>query len=276
MKIPERLLPLLELGLIQEVVRPLMSGKEAAVYIVVAEDRYCVAKVYKEAIHRSFRQRAAYMEGRQVRNSRQRRAMEKGSQYGREQREAAWQNAEVDALYKLGAAGVRVPKPLVFSEGVLLMELLLDPDGQPAPRLCDCTFSPQQAMNTHAFVMRQVVAMLCAGVVHGDLSEYNVLLAEDGPVIIDLPQAVDAAHNQSARGILIRDVNAITGFLGRFAPPLRDTAFGQEIWALYERAQLFPDSPLTGRWRGSNRRVDVRAVQREIDAAARDAGPRRR
>ena len=275
MKIPDRLLPLLELGLIQEVVRPLMSGKEAAVYIVVAENRYCVAKVYKEAIHRSFRQRADYMEGRQVRNSRQRRAMEKSTRYGREQKEAAWKNAEVDALYKLGAAGVRVPKPLMFSEGVLLMELVLDPDGQPAPRLCDCNFSPEQAHNTHAFVMRQVVAMLCAGLVHGDLSEYNVLLGEDGPVIIDLPQAVDAAHNQSARSILLRDVGAITAFLGRFSPALLESRYGQEIWSLYERAELTPDARLTGRWRGSTRQADVRGVQREIDAAAREARMRR-
>ena len=275
MKIPERLLPLLELGLIQEVVRPLMSGKEAAVYIVVSENRYCVAKVYKEAIHRSFRQRADYTEGRQVRNSRQRRAMEKSTRYGREQKEAAWKNAEVDALYKLGAAGVRVPKPLMFSEGVLLMELLLDPDGQPAPRLCDCNFTPEQAHNTHAFVMHEVVAMLCAGVVHGDLSEYNVLLADDGPVIIDLPQAVDAAHNQSARSILLRDVGAITAFLGRFSPALLESRYGQEIWSLYERAELTPDSRLTGRWRGSTRQADVRGVQREIDAAAREARMRR-
>lgn len=193
MKIPERLRPLLEQGLIREVVRPLMSGKEAAVYIVATEKAYCVAKVYKDAEHRSFRQRAAYTEGRQVRNSRQRRAMEKSTKFGREQNEAAWQTAEVDALYKLGAAGVRVPKPIVFAEGVLLMDIVLDPEGQPAPRLCDCQFTPEQAWETHAFVVRQVVRMLCAGVIHGDLSEYNVLLAWDGPMIIDLPQAVDAA-----------------------------------------------------------------------------------
>jgi RIO kinase 1 len=273
-KIPDRLLPLLEQGLIQEVVRPLMSGKEAAVYIVATRDAYRVAKVYKDAEHRSFRQRAAYTEGRAVRNSRQRRAMEKGSKFGKEQNEAAWQSAEVDALYKLGAAGVRVPKPYIFSEGVLLMDIVLDPDGQPAPRLCDCAYTPEQAWNTHQFVIRQVVAMLCAGVVHGDLSEYNILLAWDGPVIIDLPQAVDAASNRRARELLVRDVHNLTAFLGRFAPDLLDTHYGEEMWGLYERAQLFPDTPLTGRWRGSNKRVDTRGVLREIDAAKRE-GPRR-
>jgi RIO kinase 1 len=275
MKIPDRLYPLLENGLVQEVIRPLMSGKEAAVYIVIADGRYCVAKVYKEAIHRSFRQRADYTEGRMVRNSRQRRAMEKGSKYGREQAEAAWQTAEVDALYKLAAAGVRVPKPLVFSEGVLLMELLLDPSDQPAPRLCDCDFTPEQAWNSHGFVMHQAQLMLCAGLVHGDLSEYNVLLTASGPAIIDLPQAVDAAGNRNARSILLRDVAAITGFLGRFCPPLLESRFGEEMWGLYERAELHPDTHLTGRWRGSNRKADVRGVQREIQAAARDARMRR-
>ncbi|MES2640194.1 MAG: PA4780 family RIO1-like protein kinase [Myxococcota bacterium] len=275
MKIPDRLLPLLEQGLIHEVVRPLMSGKEAAVYIVHNAEAYLVAKVYKEANNRSFRQRTAYTEGRQVRNSRQRRAMEKGSKYGKEQQEAAWQTAEVDALEKLGAAGVRVPKVLAFSEGVLLMEIMLDPNGQPAPRLCDCDFTPEQAWNTHQFVVRQVVRMLCAGLIHGDLSEYNVLLAADGPVIIDLPQAIDAAHNQQARALLIRDVDNLTAFLARFAPDLADTRFGQEIWGLYERAQLTPDSVLTGRWRGSNRRADTNAVMREIEAAAREARMRR-
>lgn len=275
MKIPDRLLPLLEQGLIHEVVRPLMSGKEAAVYIVHNGDAYLVAKVYKEANNRSFRQRTAYTEGRQVRNSRQRRAMEKGSKYGKEQQEAAWQTAEVDALEKLGAAGVRVPKVLAFSEGVLLMEIMLDPEGQPAPRLCDCAFSPEQAWNTHQFVVRQVVRMLCAGLIHGDLSEYNVLLAADGPVIIDLPQAIDAAHNQQARALLIRDVDNLTAFLGRFAPELLESRFGQEIWGLYERAQLTPDSVLTGRFRGSTRKADTRAVMREIEDAAREARMRR-
>lgn len=270
MKIPERLVPLLEQGLIDEVVRPLMSGKEAAVYIVAMRGGYGVAKVYKDAQHRSFRQRAAYTEGRQVRNSRQRRAMEKSTRFGREQNEAAWQNAEVDALYKLGAAGVRVPKPHIFSDGVLLMEIVLDPSGQPAPRFCDCPFTPEEAWRAHGFVVRQVVHMLCAGIIHGDLSEYNVLMAWDGPMIIDLPQAIDAAHNGRARDLLVRDVDNITAFLARFAPDLAETRFGQEMWGLYERAQLHPDTPLTGRWRGSQRKADTRGVLREIEAVKRE------
>lgn len=271
MKIPRRLEPLIEQGLIQEVVRPLMSGKEAAVYIVSTSERYCVAKVYKEAEQRSFRQRAAYTEGRNVRNSRQRRAMEKGSRYGKEQNELAWQTAEVDALYKLAAAGVRVPKPIVFAEGVLLMDIVLDAAGEPAPRMCDLDLDEQGAYRLHEYLIRQVVYMLCAGTIHGDLSEYNILIAWDGPVIIDLPQAIDAAANRSARDLFIRDVDNLTAYLARFAPKLAESRFGQEIWGLYERAQLHPDTPLTGRWRGSSKRADTVGVLREIDAAAREA-----
>ena len=253
-----------------------MSGKEAAVYVVAAQEGICVAKVYKDAEHRSFRQRSAYIEGRQVRNSRQRRAMEKGSKYGKEQTEAAWQNAEVDALYKLHAAGLRVPRPIMFSDGVLLMDMVMNSDGEPAPRLCDCNFTPEQAWRVLEFVVYQVAGMLCNGLIHGDLSEYNVLLAWDGPMIIDLPQAIDAAHNQSARSLLVRDVENITNFLARSNPGLAEARFGQEMWGLYERAQLFPDTPLTGRWRGSTRRVDTRGVMREIEDSAREARTRRR
>jgi RIO kinase 1 len=275
MKIPERLEPLVEQGIIQEVIRPLMSGKEAQVFVVVSEDQYCVAKVYKDAEHRSFRHRAGYMEGRRVRNSRERRAMEKGSKFGKERMEAAWQNAEVDALYRLHDAGLRVPKPRLFSDGVLLMDLILDAEGQPAPRLFDLQFTPEQARELHEILIRQVVWMLCAGMVHGDLSECNVLLAWDGPVIIDLPQATDASHNPSSRKLFVRDVENFTSFLGRFDPVLAATSFGPEIWELYERAQLFPDTPLTGRWRGSDRKADTRAVLREVETAARDARMKR-
>ncbi len=271
MKIPDRLQPLLEEGLIDEVMRPLMSGKEAQVFVVAAGGKFCVAKVYKEAENRSFHQRTSYTEGRLVRNSRQRRAMEKGSKYGREQVESMWQTAEVDALYKLGAVGVRVPKPIVFSDGVLLMEIVLAPNGEAAPRLCDCNLTVQEAWNVHAFIVRQVVMMLCAGVIHGDLSEYNVLIAWDGPMIIDLPQAINAAHNQSARALLVRDVTNITMFLARFAPELAESRFGEEMWALYERGVLTPETPLTGVWRGSTRKADTRGVLREIDAAAAEA-----
>ncbi|MBK9649383.1 MAG: serine protein kinase RIO [Deltaproteobacteria bacterium] len=275
MKIPPRLLPLLEEGLIVEVIRPLMSGKEAAVYVVRDKKDVMVAKVYKEAERRSFRQRAAYTEGRQVRNSRSRRAMERGSKFGREQEEAAWQSAEVDALYRLAAAGVRVPKALHFYEGVLLMEVVLNPEGWPAPRLVDCDFSPREAWAVHELLMHQVVLMLCAGIIHGDLSEYNVLMAWDGPMIIDLPQAINAAHNQSARELLIRDVTNITNFLARFDPEIAETRYGQEMWGLYERAKLFTDTPLTGRWRDSTRRANTHAVLDEIAAAEFEVKQRR-
>lgn len=275
MRIPERLEPLVEQGIIQEVVRPLMSGKEAQLFVVVADEEYCVAKVYKDAEHRSFRHRAGYMEGRRVRNSRERRAMEKGSRFGKEKMEAAWQNAEVDALYRLHAAGLRVPKPRLFSDGVLLMDIILDPEGQPAPRLFDLDFTPEQARELHEILVRQCVFMLCAGMVHGDLSECNVLLAWDGPVIIDLPQATDAAHNPNSRNLFVRDVQNFTAFLSRFNPELAGTRFGQEIWQLYERAELFPDTPLTGRWRGSDKKADTRAVLREVETAARDARAKR-
>lgn len=275
MKVPEPLLNLVDEGVILDVLRPLMSGKEAAVYLVDTRDGVRVAKIYKDAEHRSFRQRADYTEGRQVRNSRQRRAMEKSTRYGREQKESAWQTMEVDTLQKLAVAGVRVPRPYLFSDGVLLMDLVADEDGNPAPRLCDCRFSVAQAERTHAFVVREVVKMLCAGVIHGDLSEYNVLLAGDGPMIIDLPQAVMAAHNRRARDMLVRDVTNITRFLARAAPHLATSRFGEEIWMLFERAQLTPDTPLQGRWRPPNRQVDVRAIQREIAASAREAQNRR-
>jgi RIO kinase 1 len=271
MKIPERLEPLVDQGIIQEVIQPLRSGKEAQVYIVVSDGEYCVAKVYKDAEHRSFRHRAGYTEGRRVRNSRERRAMEKGSKFGKEQMEAAWQSAEVDALYRLYDAGVRVPRPRIFSDGVLLMDIVLDPEGGPAPRLFDCDFTPEQATQLHELLIRQSVYMLCAGMVHGDLSECNVLLAWDGPMIIDFPQATDAAHNPNAQSLFLRDVANFTNFLARFEPSLAETKFGPEIWNLYERSELFPDSVLTGRWRGSDRKADTRAVLREVEAAAREA-----
>ena len=275
MKIPDRLQPLVEQGIVQEVVRPLMSGKEASLYIVYAEDDYCVAKVYKDAQHRSFRHRAGYTEGRRVRNSRQQRAMSKGTKFGKEQMEAAWQNAEVDALYRLHEAGLRVPRPHLFTDGVLLMDLVLDADGQPAPRMWDVPFTEEAAVELHAFLIRQSVYMLCAGMVHGDLSEYNVLVAWDGPMIIDLPQAADAAGNPHAKSLFVRDVDNITQFLARFAPQLAETRFGQEIWELFERALLFPETPLTGKFKGSDRKADTRSVLREIETAARDEHAKR-
>ena len=277
MKAPPRLQSLIEEGLIDTVVRQLMSGKEAMVYVVRCGDETRCAKIYKEATQRSFRQAVDYTENRKVKNSRQARAMAKGTKFGRESQEAAWQSAEVDALYRLADAGVRVPKPHNFCDGVLLMELVTDEYGDAAPRLNDVVLTPMQARTHHAMLLVQVVRMLCAGVVHGDLSEFNILLAEDGPVIIDLPQAVDAAGNNHARRMLLRDVANLRGFFGGFAPELLHTEFGPEIWDLYERGVLQPDTPLSGRYERKAGAVDVGGLMREIDdARAEDAARRLR
>ena len=275
MKAPPRLQTLIDEGLIDSVVRQLMSGKEANVYVVRCGDDTRCAKIYKEANNRSFRQAVDYTENRKVKNSRQARAMAKGTRFGREMQEAAWQSAEVDALRRLAAAGVRVPKPYNFLEGVLLMELVADANGDAAPRLNDVVFTPKEARAHHATLMREVVRMLCSGVVHGDLSEFNILLASDGPVIIDLPQAVDAAGNNHAPRMLLRDVDNLRGFFGRCAPELLATAYGPEIWQLYERGMLGPDVALTGRYERKAGTVDLGAVMREI-AAARDEEDARR
>jgi RIO kinase 1 len=272
MKIPTRLEPLVEDGLIDEVILQLMSGKEATVYVVRCGDEMRCAKVYKEADKRSFRQSVDYREGRKVRNSRQARAMEKGSRYGRKAQEESWQSTEVDALHRLAAAGVRVPQPFNFLEGVLLMELVTGDDGNPAPRLNDVEFTSEQARAHHHTLMMEVVRMLCAGVVHGDLSAYNVLVGSAGPVLIDLPQAVDAAGNNHAGSMLERDVANLTTYLGRFAPELLTTEYGKEIWALYEEGDLHPEVELTGRFEQSEEAVDLESVTREIDdARAQDA-----
>ena len=267
MKIPPRLQPLLEDGLIDDVIRQLMSGKEAMVFVVTCGDEVRCAKVYKEANKRSFRQSVDYTEGRKTKNSRQARAMQKGSKYGRESQEAAWQSAEVDALYRLANAGVRVPTPYNFYEGVLLMELVTGDDGNAAPRLNDVQLSTETAREYHAFLIQQVVKMLCAGIVHGDLSEFNILVGTQGPVIIDLPQAVDAAGNNHAKDMLLRDVNNLATYFGQFAPELLATQYAKEIWALYERGDLKVDSPLTGRFAETNKAVDMQSVMREIKNA---------
>ena len=277
MKTPPRLQTLVEEGLIDTVVRQLMSGKEAMVYVVRCGEETRCAKIYKEATNRSFRQAVDYTENRKVKNSRQARAMAKGSKFGREAQEAAWQSAEVDALYRLADAGVRVPKPHNFFEGVLLMELVTDAHGDAAPRLNDVAFTPEEALGHHAMLIKQVVRMLCAGVVHGDLSEFNILLAEDGPVIIDLPQAVDAAGNNHAKRMLLRDVDNLRGFFGQFAPELLKTDFGLEIWELYQRGALDNEVVLTGRFVRQTGTVDVGGLMREIDdARAEDAARRLR
>ncbi|HPV32659.1 MAG TPA: PA4780 family RIO1-like protein kinase [Methylotenera sp.] len=267
MKIPNRLQPLVEDGLIDDVTRQLMSGKEATVYVVVCGDEVRCAKVYKEADKRSFRQSVDYTEGRKVKNSRQARAMQKGSKYGRASQEAAWQSAEVDALYRLANAGVRVPTPYNFYEGVLLMELVTGDDGNAAPRLNDVQLSHETALEYHAFLIQQVVRMLCAGIVHGDLSEFNILVGSNGPVIIDLPQAVDAAGNNHAKEMLLRDVNNLATYFGQFAPALKTSQYGKEIWSLYERGDLKTDTPLTGKFTTQEKAVDMRGVMREIENA---------
>jgi RIO kinase 1 len=267
MKTPKRLEPLIDSGLVDEVVGSLKSGKEAAVYVVRCGAEICCAKVYKEAEQRSFKQSVLYQEGRKVRNSRRARAMEKGSSYGRKEQESAWQNAEVTALYRLAEAGVRVPKPYNFIDGVLLMELVADADGHPAPRLNDLEMPAELAREYHAFLIGQIVRMLCDGLVHGDLSEYNVLVGRDGPVIIDLPQAVDAAGNNNARAMLERDVANMAAYFGRFAPELLATHYGKEIWKLYQSGELHPESNLTGYFEDNAKSADLRSVIREIDAA---------
>jgi len=275
MKAPPRLQPLVDEGLIDTVVRQLMSGKEAMVFVVRCGDETRCAKVYKEATQRSFRQAVDYTENRKVKNTRQARAMAKGTKFGRQAQEAAWQSAEVDALYRLAGAGVRVPRPLNFFEGVLLMELVTDADGDAAPRLNDVAFTREEALAHHATLLAEVVRMLCAGVVHGDLSEFNILLAADGPVIIDLPQAVDAAGNNHAQRMLLRDVENLRGFFGQFAPELLQTDFGPEIWDLYQRGLLTPETVLTGRFERKGGTVDVGHVLREIDDARAEEAARR-
>ena len=287
MKAPPRLQSLVEEGLIDTVVRQLMSGKEAMVYVVRCGDETRCAKIYKEATNRSFRQAVDYTENRKVKNSRQARAMAKGSKFGRQAQEAAWQSAEVDALYRLAAAGVRVPQPYNFHDGVLLMELVTDAHGDAAPRLNDVAFTQAQALAHHATLIGEVVRMLCAGVVHGDLSEFNILLAHtlgaegqegsDGPVIIDLPQAVDAAGNNHAQRMLMRDVANLRDFFGQFAPELLTSQYGPEMWSLYQSGLLSNETPLTGHYERAHADVDMQAVLREIDdARAEDAARRLR
>lgn len=267
MKTPKRIQPLIDDGLVDEVISQLMSGKEATVFMVRCGSEIRCAKVYKEANKRSFKKAAQYQEGRKSRNSRRARAMEKGSKYGRNQQEEAWQNAEVDALYTVAEAGVRVPHPFGCFEGVLLMELITDEAGDVAPRLNDVVMSKEQAIEDHEQVIDYIVRMLCVGIVHGDLSEFNVLVDEYGPVIIDLPQAVDASANNNAKAMLMRDVANITNYYGQFAPALLSSKYGLEMWALYESGELTSETKLTGLFNESTISADVDNVIEEIKAA---------
>lgn len=276
MKIPKGLQPLVDDGMIDGVVRQLKSGKEASVYIVACGDQMRCAKVYKEAEHRGFHKLAEYREGRKARGSRDARAMGKRSRHGREVQEAEWKNAEVEALYCLSQAGVRVPKPHGVYDGVLLMELVLDEHGHPAPRLNEIAMTPEQAREWHAFMIAQIVRMLCAGLIHGDLSEYNVLLDANGPVIIDLPQAVNAASNNNAFRMLERDVNNMRATFARAAPELLNTNYAHEIWKHYQASALNPDTPLTGRFTHNPAKADVAAVLDQIEEARWEAEARQR
>jgi len=267
MKIPARLKPLAEDGLIDEVLRPLKSGKEADVFVVRCGAEKRCAKVFKEANVRGFKQAAQYQEGRTVRNSRRARAMNKRTRYGQKEQEKAWLNAEVDALYRLSAAGVRVPRPHGFVDGVLLMELIVDSEGNVAPRLDGMTFSADQARDYHDRIVAEIVRMLAAGLIHGDLSEFNVLIDAAGPVIIDLPQAVNAAANNSAAMMLVRDVDRMKRFFGKFAPELLTTEYGKEMWSRYAGGTLEADSTLTGRYQPSNDDVNLDELMAVIDAA---------
>lgn len=267
MKIPKRLQPLIDDGVIDAVVSRLMSGKEADVYVVRCGGEIRCAKVYKDAAKRSFKKAATYQEGRKVRSGRRQRAMSKGSRYGRQQQEVIWQSAEVDALATLARAGVRVPTTYGCVDGVLIMDLITDEHGDVAPRLGEVDMSAEQALEDHAIMMVYVARMLCAGIIHGDLSEFNVLVDPDGPVIIDLPQAVNASANNNAESMLARDINNITHYYANFAPQLLDTRYDKEIWALYQAGELMPDTPLTGTFEETLAAADVDSVMLEIKAA---------
>ena len=269
MRIPPRLVSLLEDGIITNVIRPLLSGKEAQVYLVESEGQLCAAKVYKAANDRSFRNRSQYKEGRTVRNSRDQRAMGKRSKHGRRREEAAWDSAEADTIYKLDAAGVRVPKPLAFVDGVLIMECISTEDGEPAPRLADCTFEPEHADAVFDQLMREVARMLSVDVVHGDLSTFNVLIEEGGPVIIDFPQAINAAQNQNAKRILLRDVANLTSHFKR-GKPLHELRYGYEMWDLYSRGELHADVQLTGHFDLPQHEVDAERLLHQMDLIEED------
>ena len=271
MRTPAGLQSLIDDGVIDEVMRPLKSGKEASVYVVRVGEEIRCAKVYKDMAQRSFQQRVQYQEGRKVRGSRQARAIGKATKFGRKEQEAAWKNTEVDALYQLVDAGVRVPQPHGFFNGVLVMELVVDADGHSAPRLGEVELSPVQARGFHRFLVHQVQKMLCIGLIHGDLSEYNVLVAPDGPVVIDFPQVVSAAGNNAARRMLQRDVNNLTLSLGRFAPDLLSTHYAEEMWALYEAGGLRPDTELTGEFEFDESVADLDSVQLAIRDAREEA-----
>lgn len=248
--------PLLADGIIDGILGQLKTGKEAEVWLVQHGDQVVAAKLYKERHARNFRNNVGYREGREVRNSRTRRAMEKGSRFGQAAAEEAWRSAEADSLYTLHAAGVRVPTPVMFYEGVLLMELVLGADGHPAPRLVEAPpATAEDARALYLDIRAQVVRMLSADLIHGDLSPYNILMAAAGPTLIDFPQTVAAARNNRAEFYFRRDLDNVRNFLAGFDPGLRgmggDTG---EIWNAYVRRDLTPDFAPSGTWREPPRR----------------------
>jgi RIO kinase 1 len=260
LRTPKRLQPLVDNGHIEEVLSQLMSGKEADVFVVLSEGEICCAKVYKEANKRSFHQQSVYQEGRKGRHSSDARALKKGSKYGKKLAESSWQSAEVDALFKLHAIGVRVPRPFVSQEGVLLMELITDAEGEVAPRLNDIDLTPELAMTYHRHLVREAVKMLCAGLIHGDYSEFNILIDAEGPVIIDLPQAINALTNNNAQELFIRDVDHLGQFFGTHVPELKKAQFGKEIWDLFVRGKLRPDTELTGLYVDQRKEANVQEI----------------
>ena len=275
MRLPDALTSLLSDGILEEVIRPLQSGKEAQVFIVRFEGKLCVAKVYKKSTNRSFKNRASYTEGRKVRNSRQQRAMDKKSTFGKEALENEWYQSEYQMLQRLSNTDLKIPDCYSFIDNVLIMEFIQSPEGEPAPRLAELQFSAEDAEKTLLFLIKQVVIMLCAGVVHGDLSDFNILMTDAGPVIIDFPQAIDTAHNRNARNFLVRDVQNLTSFMGRFAPHLRKRQYGEEMWDLYDAGTLTPTTILTGKYNPKKKEVDEEALIREIQAAAKEAAMQR-
>ena len=274
MLIPQRLRDMIDDGVIQEVIRPLKSGKEASVFVVMADNQYCAAKVYKDAERRTFRNRQDYVEGRQVGDSRKQRAIANGSRFGKKQSEAAWQSVEATVLTQLHAAGVRVPRVLSGGEGVLVMELICDHNGNPAQQIVHIPFTAQEAIRAHHLLIHQIARMLCAGFVHGDLSEFNILMAADGPMIIDVPQAVDAASNNNAKRLLLRDVDNVTRYFAKFAPAVRRGEYGQEMWHLYQNTTLRPETVLTGHFKNATKIVDANLILREVQAAKEEAAKR--
>jgi len=228
-------------GVIDEVLGRLKSGKEANISLVRRGEAVIAAKVYKDRSTRSFKNNSDYKEGRKVRNTRTQRAIDRGGQFGRDAAEQAWKSAEADALYKLAGTGVRVPEPVMFYEGVLLMDLVCDAEGRPAPRLIDVAIERDAAIGIFADLVAQMISMLCCDLIHGDLSPYNILAAAEGPTIIDFPQVISAVHSSRAEYFFLRDFDNIVRFLAGFDPSLAvHTADGRAIWRAYVSRELTP------------------------------------